>query len=86
MSNLKAAESLTKNVKANEIKEMFKHMTVFIEHPNSGCVKIEAPSDFDNSGEVVHVVTSEGMIYTAHMSRVLIIVEPKEQTEGTNEN
>ena len=78
MPDLKA----NKHVKSKEVNEMYKHMTVFIEHPNGGCVKIEAPRDFDNSGEVVHVVNSDGQIYTTHMNRVLIVVEPKEQTGG----
>ena len=77
MESINKAELLDKN-----LEEMFKHMTVYIAYPNGQrYTEIVSPKAIQNTDDIIYVQSSNGTIYTAHATNVLIVTKPKEEKE-----
>ena len=80
MANLKVDESLT-----TKVKKILENTTVYIQDPyRNTYIEIDSPKDIQDTDGMVSVITKDGAVWTAHVSRVLIYTKPQEVTDNDN--
>ena len=66
--------------------QILKQMTVYIAYPTGDrYIEVKSPICIDARDGGVSVVASNGTIYTAHVTNILIITKPIDEKENTND-